>query len=136
MYWYLRTLKKYAVFSGRAQRKEYWMFYLFNFFILLIIAAIFIIFYLLYYYDIFTGAGFIFIIISAFVFILYNLVLIIPSIAITVRRLHDIGKSGMMLLVLLIPLVGWVWLLLLLTTKGDSDNNKYGKYPKIRTKFY
>lgn len=76
MNWYLTVLKKYAVFSGRARRKEYWMFFLFNTIIFLILAPI---------YD--NHFGFV-------LFFLYSLAVLIPGLAVSVRRLHDVGKSG------------------------------------------
>ena len=119
MNWYLKVLKQYAVFNGRARRKEYWMFTLFN----MIFATIALI---LDYafgtvnsefgYGIFNG--------------LYSLAVFIPGLAVTVRRLHDIGKSGWMLLIVLIPLIGPIWLLILLVTDSQPGENQYGPNPK------
>ena len=107
MEWYLKALKNYAVFNGRARRKEYWMFVLFN--------TIFI----------FIGS-----LLHPMLFITYVFAILIPSIAVVVRRLHDVGKSGVFYFVSLIPFVGPIWLLVLLCTEGDADVNKYGPPPK------
>ena len=61
---------------------------------------------------------------------IYNLLILIPSLAVTVRRLHDVGKSGWMLLIGLIPLVGAIWLLILLLRDSEAGENKYGPNPK------
>ena len=113
MSWYLEVYKKYAHFGGRARRKEYWMFSLF-FSISVMVAGIL---------DSIIGSmG----IISA----LYGLASIVPSISVSVRRLHDIGKSGWFLFVVLIPLIGFIWYLILACTEGNSGENAYGTDPK------
>lgn len=61
---------------------------------------------------------------------LYSLVVLVPGLAVGVRRLHDVGKSGWMLLIALIPLVGAIWLLVLLVTDGEPGTNKWGTNPK------
>lgn len=119
MNWYLAVLKKYAVFSGRASRKEYWMFVLFNF-IFGIVAMIL---------DnvlqvAIGGSGY------GLLYTLYCLAVFIPSLAVSVRRLHDIGKSGWWLLISLIPIIGQIWLLILMLTDSDVGENEYGPNPK------
>lgn len=119
MNWYLAVLKKYAVFSGRARRMEYWMFVLFN-----------IIFGMIaFYLDKTLGLAY-----SEYgygpIYGLYTLFVLIPSIAVAVRRLHDIGKSGWMLLLVFIPLIGAIWLLVLFVRNGDTGSNSYGTDPK------
>ncbi len=113
MEWYTSVLKRYAELSGRASRREYWTFVLFNFLAMLFFT--------------FLGRVMRMNNLSS----LYNLAVLIPSIAVGVRRLHDIGKSGWMLLVFLIPLVGWIWLIILLVTSGDEGENEYGLPPEI-----
>ncbi len=113
MNWYLKVLKQYADFNGRARRQEYWMFVLFN--IIFSIAATVL--------DTILGtwgaiAG------------LYGLAIIIPGLAVGVRRLHDIGKSGWMLLVAFIPVIGAIWLIILFATEGTAGSNEYGVNPK------
>ena len=119
MNWYLDVLKKYAVFSGRARRKEYWMFVLFN--VVFAVAAIILDNLLgLVFKDIGYGP----------IYLLYVLATLIPGIAVSVRRLHDIGKSGWYLLLGLIPCVGGIILLVFDVTPGDVGDNEYGADPK------
>ena len=119
MNWYLKVLKQYAVFSGRARRKEYWMFVLFNT-IFAIVAMI--LDNILGIAPELIGAG--------PLYGLYILVMIIPSLAVAVRRLHDIGKSGWMFLIAFIPLIGGIWLFVLLVTDSKPGDNQYGQNPK------
>ncbi|MFA5048097.1 MAG: DUF805 domain-containing protein [Patescibacteria group bacterium] len=119
MKYYLAVLKKYATFSGRAQRAEYWYFTLFNI-IFLIIAAIL---------DnllglTIKGVGY------GVIYIIYTLAVLIPSIALTVRRLHDTSRSGWMILICLIPIVGGIWLFVLTVLDSTPGDNKYGPNPK------
>jgi uncharacterized membrane protein YhaH (DUF805 family) len=118
MEWYLKVLKNYANFEGRARRKEYWMFVLFH--AIFCCVAVFI--------DFQLGSA----LETGFlpVTIVYALALIIPSIAVVVRRLHDIGKSGWMYLVGFIPVIGGIWILILMVTDGTPGPNEYGPNPK------
>jgi uncharacterized membrane protein YhaH (DUF805 family) len=118
MNWFIAALKKYADFSGRARRKEYWMFILF--YALFAIAAGIL--------DsmIISSAGVPF----TPVLTLYSLAMIIPTLALAVRRMHDIGKSGAMILVSFIPLIGGIWFLILTVTEGTTGENQYGPDPK------
>ena len=61
---------------------------------------------------------------------LYALAMLIPGLAVGVRRLHDVGKSGWMFLIVLIPLIGAIWLLVLFCTDSQLENNKWGQNPK------
>ena len=61
---------------------------------------------------------------------LYALVMFIPGLAVTVRRLHDVGKSGWMYLIVLIPLIGVIWLIVLVVTDSSPGENRYGISPK------
>ncbi len=119
MNWYLKVLKQFADFNGRARRQEYWMFVLFN---LLFILAAGMLDRLLNLADPTTGIG--------PLYGLYVLAVFIPGIAVSIRRLHDIGKSGWMLLLALIPIIGGIWLLVLMVREGDRGENKYGPDPK------
>ena len=119
MGWYLKVLKQYADFNGRARRKEYWMFFLFNLIFTAIASLI----------DIAAGtanveSG------SGLFQGIYSLVVLIPSLAVGVRRLHDVGKSGWMLLLAFIPFIGAIWLLVLFATNGKEAANKWGENPK------
>ena len=124
MDWYLKVLKQYADFSGRARRKEFWMFTLFHFIFVFILAFLIG----------FSGGGFesnetpSFIMIG--VFAIYALGTIIPSLAVTVRRLHDIGKSGTWYFISFIPYIGSFWLLILMCMDGNNGTNKWGENPK------
>ena len=119
MKWYLKVLNQYADFSGRARRMEYWMFVLFN---MIFAFAAMVIDNILG--TAVEGVGY------GMVYALYCLAVIVPGLAVTVRRLHDVGKSGWMYLIIFIPMIGVIWLLVLLFTDGDSGTNEYGPSPK------
>ena len=116
MNWYLEVLKKYAVFSGRARRKEYWMFFLFNVIILFVLGFV----------EGFAGS-------AGIVSMLYSLGVLIPSIAVSVRRLHDTDRSGWWLLIGLVPLIGAIVLLVFMFQDSKPDENQYGSNPKTET---
>jgi len=116
MEWYTGVLKKYAVFTGRARRKEFWMFLLINFLIGIVFGILTII----------PGIGSIFNILSY----VYSLAVLIPSIAVLVRRLHDTGRSGLLALLVLIPLVGAIILIVFSAQEGNPGDNQYGPNPK------
>lgn len=115
MEYFTMALKKMFDFQSRARRKEYWMFILF--------ALIFLV--LIFILSDFLPGIFFKILISV-----YILSLIIPLLSITVRRLHDIGKSGGYIFVRFIPVIGNFWLLSLMIQKGNIGENKYGSDPK------
>jgi uncharacterized membrane protein YhaH (DUF805 family) len=125
MNWYLQVLKKYAEFSGRARRTEYWMFFLFNW--IFIIVAIML--------DNVAGTTIKGFFPYGLFYLLYIIPMLIPGFAVAVRRLHDVGKSGWFLLIGLIPLVGAIWLLVLFCTDGVPGQNEYGANPKEITGF-
>ena len=113
MNWYLDVVKNhYADFKGRARRKEYWMFVLINLAIAMVLSII---------GGLFKAPG-----ISA----IYTLAVLVPSMAVGVRRLHDIGKSGWMLLGGLIPLLGGLYLIYLCCLDGEKKTNAWGENPK------
>ncbi len=119
MDWYIAVLKKYAVFSGRARRKEYWYFVLFNFIIGLVLAAI-----VALLGSIFHTEGF------KVLNGLYSLAVLIPSLAVTVRRLHDTDRSGWWILIGLVPLVGAIVLLVFTVQDSTPSENRFGPNPK------
>lgn len=119
MKWYLKVLKQYADFSGRARRTEYWMFFLYNFIFSFVLGRIDVI---IGTYEPDIGLG----VLGG----LYSLFVLIPGLAVAVRRLHDVGKSGWMLLVSLIPIIGVIWLFILLVTDSEPGENQYGVNPK------
>ena len=113
MNYYLNCLKlHYADFKGRARRSEYWYFVLFNAIIGFVLGLVFGLIKL------------------QFVANIYSLAVLIPSLAVGARRLHDIGKSGWFLLVSLIPLVGFIWLIVLYCQDSQPGENGWGKNPK------
>ena len=123
MKWYLKVLKNYANFNGRARRSEYWFFVLFNLIFALVAMGI----------DNVLHSNFTIGEIPlpyGYVYLTYGLATLIPGLAVAVRRLHDVGKSGWMLLVSLIPLIGVIWLLVLFFTDSNFGENKYGSNPK------
>jgi uncharacterized membrane protein YhaH (DUF805 family) len=137
MNWYLNVLQQYADFSGRSRRKEFWMFVLFNY---LAILGLFLSGYIL---ELIIGtpvyAQSISVLepehsssgnVGRLLVLLYLLATFIPSLAVMVRRLHDIGKSGWWIFISLIPIAGSIWLIVLLCTDGDAGDNLYGPNPK------
>ena len=122
MNWYLEAIKKYAVFSGRSRRKEYWYFVLFNIIVSIVLGWIDA---LLGTRGSYAGAG----LLSG----IYALAVIIPSLAVTVRRLHDIDRSGWWILIGLVPLIGAIVLLVFALLDGTPGANQYGTNPKGAT---
>ena len=113
MNWYLEVLKKYAVFSGRARRKEYWMFFLFNIIIAFVLGFV---------EGLVGGPG--------VLGTLYGLAILIPGIAVSVRRLHDTNRSGWWLLIGFVPLIGAIVLLVFMVQDSKPGENQYGANPK------
>ena len=152
MHYYIDVLKKYAVFTGRARRAEFWYFYLFDLLIPIVLFAVYVVIFLIVLkmgnvkslsiksvmYPIRIILNF------------YSLMMIIPSLAVTIRRLHDTGRSGWFLLLfmamfstplivqfapilfflLITPLVGFIWFLIILCTDSYLGENMYGPNPK------
>ena len=117
MKWYFAVLNKYAVFSGRASRTEYWMFVLFH--TIIGYALVFI-----------QGIAGTFLEIGLPVLnMLYGLAVLIPSFAVVVRRLHDNGRSGWWLLIS-VTIIGWIPLFVWLVQDSHPGENKYGPNPK------
>jgi uncharacterized membrane protein YhaH (DUF805 family) len=116
--WAKRPLQKYADFSGRAPRAEYWWFYLFSTVAVIITMVIDSII-----GSNFGGTGY------GIVTALIGLALILPSIAVGVRRLHDTDRSGWWLLIAFVPLIGVIVLLVFLVTEGTLGDNRYGPNP-------
>jgi uncharacterized membrane protein YhaH (DUF805 family) len=119
MNWYLQALKNYANFNGRARRKEYWYFVLFNFIVAFVLGFI----------DGMTGS------VSSEGGIgllggIYTLAVLIPGFAVSVRRLHDTERSGWWLLIALVPLIGAIVLLVFMVQDSKAGSNQYGENPK------
>jgi uncharacterized membrane protein YhaH (DUF805 family) len=113
MNWYIEVLKKYTVFDGRAHRTEYWMFVLFNVIITIVLGLI----------DRLVG-------ISGVLSGIYGLAVLIPGIAVGIRRLHDTNRSGWWLLISLVPVIGTIVLIVFMVQDGQPDTNQYGPNPK------
>ena len=132
MEWYLKVMRdNYANFNGRARRKEYWMFTLFFFLITVVI------YFLLALLAFFMAGDLINLmniewvpVVLGFSIIIYFLIHLIPSIAVTVRRLHDTGKSGWLYLLTIIPYIGSLIIFIFTVIEGDKGDNKYGPDPK------
>jgi uncharacterized membrane protein YhaH (DUF805 family) len=127
MNWYLKVVRdNYYNFSGRARRKEYWMFMLFHYLIVFTLVMVFALIAEInateYEYDSFSF--------GSVTIIVYLLVTLIPCIAVTVRRLHDTGKSGWLYLLNLIPYIGRFIILIFTCIEGDKKQNKWGGNPK------
>ena len=132
MEWYLKVMRdNYANFNGRARRKEYWMFTLFFF---LITVVIYFLFALLAFFmagDLINLMNIEWVpVVLGFSTIIYFLIHLIPSIAVTVRRLHDTGKSGRLYLLTTIPYIGSLIIFIFTVIEGDKGDNKYGPDPK------
>ena len=110
-----KCFSNYATFSGRAHRREYWFFTLFNFLIEFTIGLLTAI----------SG-------IAALGYLsnLYSLVILVPGWAVFIRRLHDVGKSGWNWLWLFVPVIGWILVLVWLVKDSQDGSNQYGSYPK------
>lgn len=119
MSWYIKVLQNYAVFSGRARRKEYWMFVLFNFIFLSVLTIVDVVT-RMYSFDV--GLG----VLSG----VYTFATFIPALAVTVRRLHDTNHSGWWVFISLVPFVGAIILLVFLATDSQPGPNQYGPNPK------
>lgn len=118
MHWYIDVLKKYAVFTGRARRMEYWMFVLFNVIISIVLNVV----------DVAAGltleSG------QGILSTIYSLAVLLPGLAVGARRLHDTGRSGWWLLIGLIPCIGAIVLLVFFVQDSEPGTNQYGPNPK------
>ena len=123
MSWYLEALKKYAVFGGRSRRKEYWYFVLFNIIVGIVLAAIDA---LLGTFSSSSNIG----LLSG----IYSLAVLIPTLAVTVRRLHDIDRTGWWVLISLVPVIGTIVLLVFAVLDGTPGANRFGPNPKASGK--
>lgn len=110
--WYIKCIRQFADFKGRARRKEFWMFALVNFVVSLVITIV--------------GS----IIGTTLLSTIYSLAILLPSLGVGVRRLHDVGKSGWYMLASLIPVIGWIWLLILAAQDSQPGDNQWGPNPK------
>lgn len=119
MDWYVQVLTKYAEFNGRATRSEYWYFTLINF------VAIFALSFIDGFVGIFSING------NVGLFAgLYSLLVLVPYLAVTVRRLHDTNRSGWWLLLEFVPVLGSLVLFIWMVLDSQAGENQYGKNPK------
>jgi len=118
MNWYLDAWKNYINFQGRARRKAYWMFVLFNIIAAVIVGAIDNVLGLTREGGYGPISG------------LYSLAVFLPGLALAVRRLHDTGRTGWWMLIGLIPVIGWIVLLIFFVTDSQPGSNQYGPNPK------
>lgn len=119
MNWYLAALKKYATFTGRARRREYWYFQLFNLLAIMVLSVV----------DRFTGTldketG------IGFLSGAYVLAIFLPAIAVQVRRLHDTDRSGWWILIGFVPVIGNLVLLVFSVLDSQPGSNRFGPNPK------
>ncbi len=116
MQWFMEALRKYADFSGRSRRKEYWFFVLFYLIIYLVLAIV---------DTVILGSEGIGLLTT-----LFALAMLIPGIAVSVRRLHDTGRSGWWILIGFIPFIGLIVLLVFYFQDSQPGQNDYGPNPK------
>jgi uncharacterized membrane protein YhaH (DUF805 family) len=112
MNYYMEVLKKYATFGGRARRAEYWMFTLINTIVAVVVAFV----------SMKVG--------MQWLYFIYLVAVLLPSLAVGIRRLHDTGRSGWYLFIALIPLIGAIVLLVWLIQDSQAGDNQYGANPK------
>ncbi|MFB2710919.1 DUF805 domain-containing protein [Aeromonas veronii] len=114
MNWYISVLKQYAVFSGRARRTEYWMFVLCNVIVMLLLGMV----------DKLIGGD------NELISSIYSLAVLLPSLAVAARRLHDTDRSAWWLLLGLIPIIGTLVLIYFMVCNGQQGPNRFGDDPK------
>lgn len=113
MNWYIAVLKKYAVFEGRARRKEFWMYMLFNYIFYVVLGML----------AAMADS-------LAILFGIYFLATFLPGLGVSIRRLHDTNRSGWWVLISFIPFIGAIILLVFFVQEGQADENAYGPNPK------
>ncbi|HHQ4620284.1 DUF805 domain-containing protein [Aeromonas veronii] len=114
MNWYISVLKQYAVFSGRARRTEYWMFVLCNVIVMLLLGMV----------DKLIGGD------NELISSIYSLAVLLPSLAVAARRLHDTDRSAWWLLLGLIPVIGTLVLIYFMVCNSQQGPNRFGDDPK------
>lgn len=124
MSWFLLALRKYATFEGRSRRSEYWYFVLFC---LLIVCVLAMLDALLGTYSLAGGVG----LLSG----LFSLAMLVPTLAVSCRRLHDTGRSGWWLLIVCVPGMGAMVLILFLARDSEHAVNEHGGNPKLSLRY-
>jgi len=125
MQWFTDVIKKYAVFNGRARRKEFWMFTLFSVIISIILSII----------DRAIGTTYGANDSSGVLQSIYGLAILLPTIGVAIRRMHDTGRSGWWILISLIPCVGWIIFIVFAAQEGNAGDNQHGPDPKAAERF-
>ena len=125
MNWYLKVLKQYFDFRGRARRREYWMFTLIN---TLVTAGLALADLLLFGANFETGEGII-------LYPIYALLVFIPSLAVAIRRLHDTGRRGWYLFTFFVPILGPFIVIYYLVVDSEAEANRWGENPKKADRF-
>ncbi len=119
MQWFMAVLRKYAVFDGRASRSEYWYFVLFYLIIAIVLGFIDR---MMGTFNSAYGVG----LLSG----IFELGVLLPAIGVGIRRMHDTGRSGWWILINLLPLVGWIWWIILAAQDSQPGDNRFGPNPK------
>jgi uncharacterized membrane protein YhaH (DUF805 family) len=119
MQWYAKVLRQYADFTGRARRTEFWMFTFVSAIIGIVLSLV----------DevVFVGPG---VSTTGWLGTIYGLAVLLPTLAVGARRLHDTGRSGWWLLLAIIPLIGAIVLIVFFALEGQRTTNSYGPDPK------
>ena len=120
MKWFIKCFKQYFDFKGRARRKEYWYFTLFCFIFSSLVELVGSIL------GMMVGSY----ILHSILSLIFCIITFIPSISVSVRRLHDIGRRGWWLLLCLVPIIGWIWLIVWACFDSKKGENKWGPNPK------
>ena len=149
--WMIAPLKKYADFSGRARRKEYWLFRLFLYLTEVLLSIILSVFFSVHMAGFFQSLSqmstpsqifgtmmelYSSMLIFCIPLFLFSLAVFIPHLAVAIRRLHDQGKSGWWYCVIFIPFAGAIWFIILMATEGNPGPNQYGPDPKAAERGY
>lgn len=134
-YWIESFTKHYADFSGRARRSEYWGTVLFNVIAQVVLSVVLVAVLVIWFSSTEMNADVSVVRLSLIMIkavrSLYNLIWLLPGLAVAVRRLHDIGKSGLNVLWVFLPIIGWIMLLYWFCQDSELGENKWGANPKF-----
>lgn len=130
MSWYVKVLKQYVDFSGRARRREFWMFTLVNAVIVIVLELIDTALGLGSFGGSSTGGAYSASVHFGLLSSLYSLAVLLPTIAVAVRRLHDTDRTGWWFLIGFVPIVGGIVLLVFYVLDGTRGPNRFGPDPK------
>ena len=134
-YWLECFTKHYADFSGRARRSEYWGTALFNVIAQIVLSVVLVAVLVIWFSSTEMNADVSVVRLSLIMIkavrSLYNLIWLLPGLAVAVRRLHDIGKSGLNVLWVFLPIIGWIMLLYWFCQDSQPGENKWGANPKF-----